>query len=198
MSETAGDKRAIRVPRRRVLPMVLGGVSAIAVGAGGLWAGDTYASREQRSAVPGFRWSRGDGFEDPKLLPQESAHAEGDQSVRSHDPQDWPTAVLVGTLAVDAVEMLGERPAARLGMLYTDPGEQWHAGWGAPGGIFGGMRVLDERFYLTAALRRGRDPADFTWALSGADGNTGTRVQLPSTSLGTLPVSQIPAGIPLL
>jgi hypothetical protein len=175
----------------------LAGGTAVVAGTGGFWAGDTYASREQRSAVPGFRWSRGNGFEDPELLRQESAHTEGDQSVHSRNPEDWPTAVLIGTVATDALDLFGDRPTARLGMLYTDP-DLWHAGWGLPGGTFGGLQTHQDKLYLTAALRRGHGAVDFTWALSGADGNTGGRIQLPSVLLGTMAVGEIPPGVPLL
>ena len=127
---------------RRSLLEIGGGTGlAVASGAAG-YALRGFLSGE-RDAVSGFVWS--DDFEPFRNdeLRDVSPRYEGDGSANTRRYDSSPTVALVGTLATGAMSALTEADGRRLGIAYTDPGGEWHQGYGLPGQVFGGAVYMN-------------------------------------------------------
>lgn len=168
------------VSRRAVLEtaggaVLLGAGAAAGYGLKGVFSGE-------RDAVSGFVWS--DDFEpfrnDP--LREVSPRYEGDSSAGRGRYDSSPTVAVVGTLATGAMSALTEGRDRRLGIAYTDPGGEWHQGYGLPGQVFGGAVFVNAGDHLVAALGIGPGDVEFSWVIR--DDKRGLVLPLATLAIG--------------
>ncbi len=174
------------ISRRSLLE--IGGGAGLVAGSGaagyvlrGLLSGE-------RDAVSGFVWSD-DEFEPFRndALREVSPHYEGDGNTRPRHRYDGsPTVALVGALAAGALSALTEGKDRRLGIAYTDPGGEWHQGYGLPGQVFGGVAYANAGEHLVAALGIGPDDVEFSWVVR--DDKHGLVVPLATLAIGSGPM----------
>lgn len=167
--------------RREALMSTGAGIMGAAVGAGAGYYGHDLL-RGAREAVPGFLWSDDEFpyFRDDELLRTAPAF-EGDPSIGFQHPKDSPTVAIIGTVAARAMRELAAHPDARLGLIYTDPGDTWHQGMGKPRQVYGGIVQKGGEAFLAVALGIGKGDVQMSWAVR-SDGLT---VPLPSIAVET-------------
>ena len=167
----------------------IGGGTGLAVAGGAAGYVLRGAVSGERDAVSGFVWS--DDFEPFRndALRGVSPHYEGDANaskLRGYDRS--PTVALVGTLAAGAMSALTEAKGRRLGIAYTDPGGEWHQGYGIPGRVFGGAVFANAGDHLVAALGIGPGDVEFSWVIR--DDAKGLVLPLATLAIGTGPLQR--------
>lgn len=192
------EKTEPTTTRRRLLHVAGYALTSIGAAAAGFGASRLHDSLTEINSVPGFAWTRKRGFESQRLSTDDAAWLPGDPEAQTSIPGEWKRVGIIGVSLATLVAGWEERPDARLGMLYTDPGSNWHDGWGQPGQLYGGVEVHEGTRMLAAAVRMGGDPAHFTWALSEPNGSTKVALQLPSKEIGSHSTDTVPSHIPIL
>ena len=154
---------------RRAVIEGAGGAGLLVAGAAAGYLGGKLMDGK-RDAVPGFEWSdsRFAPFHNDSLRAT-APHYPGDKNPGRGRYDTSRTVALLGAF-VDQVADGLTVDGRRLGIAYTDPGGNWHQGYGQPGQLFGGVVRSKDGPLLTAALGIGPNDVEFSWVLRDESG----------------------------